>query len=718
MADKELTVVLSLKDNLSAPAKQAGSAVASIGDAAKKTTGEAAKGGDSLTKMAKGVEGLARSGGDAGGVLQSLASMLGAGGGLVAGLGAAVAVTTALAKAIGDCMAEAIAWTRSASDMAAITGDSIEETSGLSAVFVAAGSNVSTLSGILQNYSRNAAEVAKGLEALGIEAHNVDGSMRTFGRVLPELANKFNAMHPGVERTNAMMQVLGRNATGAFDVLEKGSDGIRDLTNEARELGLVLDEEAAAAADRFADAMNRTRMESDALKVTVGEQVVPTFTNMVTVLDFSIREMERFSQTPLRLVQALSGTLPLETNFRQLGVAVASAMLSQSGATDKATYSTAQLERALAAAAARMVQAAYASQQMAVKGAGAVADLWKLLKGETGGGGGGSSIADMMEEESARQVESARQAGFDISKQHREMNERIDDNEAGLTAEVQEEYRKRTEAAWQEALKVKDQNGQLAADILSAEEEYQQQKTEIMKIADEEERNRKLALLERDYTEKRGDLAEQARIDEQTKKESWDRQVAQARASGAAMGDAFMESLDPDKMAADLDAALSALGKFIDSGKEMPVEEWGTMNQKIDDARAAIALMPIPESWKVALLKILDEVERRLDALKKGIEGVSQGMAAMPGAYTGAGAPGPAYPPGVNMQHGGRITEPIIGRGQWTGRGYRMGEGGVPEDVVPRGAGRGGGGGTQIIQLVVDGRVLAETVVRHIERGG
>jgi TP901 family phage tail tape measure protein len=73
--------------------------------------------------------------------------------------------------------------------------------------------------------------------------------------------------------------------------------------------------------------------------------------------------------------------------------------------------------------------------------------------------------------------------------------------------------------------------------------------------------------------------------------------------------------------------------------------------------------------------------------------------------------------PGMNIapeffsfQHGGVIAEPVRGIGLWSGRGYEIGEAG-PERVTPVGQ---GGGQPVTIQLVLNSRVIAETIVPDI----
>lgn len=160
------------------------------------------------------------------------------------------------------------------------------------------------------------------------------------------------------------------------------------------------------------------------------------------------------------------------------------------------------------------------------------------------------------------------------------------------------------------------------------------------------------------------------------------------------------------------DAALNA----EELGKAVPLSQVEDLKLRSGDLTALLAQMDVPPEVKAALLAYLDLINEKLAAAESRARNAAAAMAAAPvpgGGPPSMGGGGGAGPSGeqINLQSGGTISEPIVGRGLHTGRRYNLGEGGTVEDVVPRGS-----GGPQIIQLVVDGRVLAEVVAQATER--
>lgn len=100
----------------------------------------------------------------------------------------------------------------------------------------------------LRVLSRNAYEAANGskeaalhFRAIGVSTRDSNGHLRSTDELLALAADRFAAMPDGVKKTALAMQVFGRGGAEMIPLLNKGSDGIEEMRERARQLGIVMD---------------------------------------------------------------------------------------------------------------------------------------------------------------------------------------------------------------------------------------------------------------------------------------------------------------------------------------------------------------------------------------------------------------------------------------------------------------------------------------------
>ena len=145
--------------------------------------------------------------------------------------------------------------------------------------------NVKTMNKSLEYLQVKIGEAAKGigegretLESFGIALHKDNGILKTTEDMLPELADKFQAMTSATERTEAAQKLFGQRGIAMIKILKDGSEGLKDYSDEAEAMGLVVSEQAAANAAEFNDALFRVTGTLTGLKNEIGEKVMPYIT--------------------------------------------------------------------------------------------------------------------------------------------------------------------------------------------------------------------------------------------------------------------------------------------------------------------------------------------------------------------------------------------------------------------------------------------------------
>ncbi|WP_448344030.1 hypothetical protein [Desulfovibrio piger] len=140
----------------------------------------------------------------------------------------------------------------------------------------------------LQERAVNAARGEKGdiemLQLMGISAKNAKGELKNADTLLLELADRVKKMRKAGEMGKAagiMNQLGGEEGARLLDLLKNGREGLLAMRKEARELGLVLSDEALESALEYGSAINRVKATFRGLGLTLGTAFLPSLTKLL-----------------------------------------------------------------------------------------------------------------------------------------------------------------------------------------------------------------------------------------------------------------------------------------------------------------------------------------------------------------------------------------------------------------------------------------------------
>jgi len=136
------------------------------------------------------------------------------------------------------------------------------------------------------------------LRATGVEQSKLAEAMKGYvekaqsqGRVIGDLsaelmrqADIFSRMPDGPQKTAMAMNLFGEAGIALIPVLNKGEDGLRELTDEARRFGIVVDGDAAKAAKDLRLDMERLGAMAKGLKFELVQGVTPAITEFSKVM--------------------------------------------------------------------------------------------------------------------------------------------------------------------------------------------------------------------------------------------------------------------------------------------------------------------------------------------------------------------------------------------------------------------------------------------------
>lgn len=127
----------------------------------------------------------------------------------------------------------------------------------------------------LSQLARNMDMNSDAFERLGVAIRNQDGSLRDTETVFTELVERFSRMQDGAQKTALAMEIFGRSGANMIPLLNAGAAGLKSMTDEAQQLGLVIDRNTSKRAEQFNDNITRLSSVLDGIGVVIASKALP-----------------------------------------------------------------------------------------------------------------------------------------------------------------------------------------------------------------------------------------------------------------------------------------------------------------------------------------------------------------------------------------------------------------------------------------------------------
>lgn len=205
-------------------------------------------------------------------------------------------------------------WLKSAIDagdemgkLAARTGIAVQDIAGLQLAFQLGGAESGVFASSMAKLSKQIVEGNEAFKRLGIETRNTDGSIRGVKDILYDTADAFSEMEDGTAKSAMAMEIFGKSGAELIPVLNAGSDGLREMDEMARKLGLSMSQEAAANAEKFNDTLDLIGMGLQGVGRQVAGQILPTLASLAGTFLETMTEGDRLAKVADVIAAALKG---------------------------------------------------------------------------------------------------------------------------------------------------------------------------------------------------------------------------------------------------------------------------------------------------------------------------------------------------------------------------------------------------------------------------
>lgn len=139
---------------------------------------------------------------------------------------------------------------------------------------------VTRLTSKMADVAQGSKEATAIFDSLGVQVRGSDGALRSAEDVLKDIAERFSEFADGSTKTAYAVELFGRSGAKLIPLLNSGRGGLADMAEEARNLGVVFDEQAAKAAERFNDNLTRLEKSAEGLKVQLLQGLIPPLADL------------------------------------------------------------------------------------------------------------------------------------------------------------------------------------------------------------------------------------------------------------------------------------------------------------------------------------------------------------------------------------------------------------------------------------------------------
>jgi len=137
------------------------------------------------------------------------------------------------------------------------------------------GVGMKTLNSLLTEAQKYGSDASKMFAKFGVATRDASGHVRSADDVLGSIADRMARYPEGPARAALATKLLGEAGAKLVPLLQGGSAALAEARQEARDLGLVIDEETIKAGDDLGDSMTKLQGVGRSLGATLGSELLP-----------------------------------------------------------------------------------------------------------------------------------------------------------------------------------------------------------------------------------------------------------------------------------------------------------------------------------------------------------------------------------------------------------------------------------------------------------
>ena len=168
------------------------------------------------------------------------------------------------------------------------TGFSVEELQKMQYAADRIDVSMDTMTGSIKKLVAKMSSEAEIFDQLGVSIYDANGNMRDATDVWYESIDALSKVENETERDALSMELFGKSAMDMAGIVDDGGAALKDMGEEAEEMGLILDQDALTSANEFNDAIDKLKATATAsfrkAGTTLATALVPVLEKLAKVV--------------------------------------------------------------------------------------------------------------------------------------------------------------------------------------------------------------------------------------------------------------------------------------------------------------------------------------------------------------------------------------------------------------------------------------------------
>ena len=137
--------------------------------------------------------------------------------------------------------------------------------------------SVETIAGSMKKMKQQMGKDNKTFSELGVEIKNADGSFKDANVVFNEAITALGKIDDETERDVKAMSLFGKSADELNPLIEGGAATLKEMSERANDLGLILSQDTLDGANDFNDALDKIKANGQGLFNVIGSEIASEF---------------------------------------------------------------------------------------------------------------------------------------------------------------------------------------------------------------------------------------------------------------------------------------------------------------------------------------------------------------------------------------------------------------------------------------------------------
>ena len=166
---------------------------------------------------------------------------------------------------------------------------------------------------LIKSMTSTSSATTEAFDKIGVSTTNMDGTLRSSSEVFYEVLEGLAAIPNETERDALAMDIFGKSASSLAGIIDDGGAALKDLGDQASELGVILDQETLDSLNAVNDQLDTLKANAQGQIAQAGakamEALMPLFEEVIGYLSSALEWIGNLDTDTIKLILTIAGVV-------------------------------------------------------------------------------------------------------------------------------------------------------------------------------------------------------------------------------------------------------------------------------------------------------------------------------------------------------------------------------------------------------------------------